>query len=195
MRWERAYDVALGLSAISWAVLGLLYAEDRPIAVRVALAALNLLVGGLFLARKNPLASGGPRAILAALPSMVLGAGAVRFADGEWPVAAQVVFAIGAACACVSLATLGRSFAFLPSRRELVVRGPYRLVRHPAYLAELVMLVGCAIAAPAYGVPLAIGVALTLVLRIRAEEGLLGEDEGWAGYRERVRWRLVPGVY
>lgn len=195
VRWERAYDVALGLSAMSWAGLGLFAAVDRPLAVRVALASLNLLVGGLFLARREALVSGGPRAILAALPSMVLGAMAVRLADATWPVAAQAVFCAGAAFAVTSLLTLGRSFAFLPSRRELVVRGPYRLVRHPAYLGELVMLAGCAIAAPTIGGPLALAAALTLGLRIRAEEALLADDDGWASYRDRVRWRLVPFAY
>lgn len=195
MIWGRTFDVALGLSALSWAVLGLFLAPDRPLSVRLALAALNLLVGLLFLTRREALANGGWMTILAALPSMLLGAAAVRAADGSWPIAAQVVFGLGAACACVSLATLGRSFAFLPSRRELVVKGPYRLVRHPAYLSELLMLVGCAIAAPVLGVPLAVGAGLTLAWRIRAEERVLAEDETWASYRKRVRWRLVPGLY
>ncbi|MCB9592441.1 MAG: hypothetical protein H6719_06895 [Sandaracinaceae bacterium] len=194
-RWERAYDVALGLSAISWGGLGLFAAVERPLAVRVALAGLNVVVGGLFLARREALTAGGPRAILAALPSMLLGALAVRLADASWPALAQGVFCAGAALAVTSLLALGRSFAFLPSRRELVVRGPYRWVRHPAYLGELVMLAGCALAAPRIGVPLALATALTLGLRIRAEESLLAQDAGWARYRERVRWRLVPFAY
>ena len=195
MRWERAYDVALGASAISWAGLGLFRAVDRPFGVRLALAALNLLVGFLFFARKSPLASGGAGAILAAMPSMVLGAIAVRFADAHWPAAAQVVFGLGAALACVSLATLGRSFAFLPSRRALVVRGPYRWIRHPAYVSELLMLVGCAWAAPLPGAPLAVLVAVTLTWRIRAEEQLLAADPAWQAYASRVRWRLLPFLY
>lgn len=195
MIWTRAFDVALGLSALSWAGLGFFRVEDRPFSVRLALAGLNLLVGLLFLMRREALVNGGWRSILAALPSMLLGATAVRMADQAWPIAAQVVFVLGAGCACVSLATLGRSFAFLPSRRELVVKGPYRLVRHPAYLSELLMLVGCAVAAPAWGVPLAIGAALTLAWRIEAEERVLASDEVWGSYRARVRWRLVPGLY
>lgn len=188
--------MALGASAISWAVLGLLRAEERPWSVRIALAALNLLVGALFLARRPARAIGGPGAIAAALPSMVLGAAAVRLADGAaWPLAAQGLFAAGAALACASLFTLGRSFAFLAARRELVVRGPYRLVRHPAYLGELAMLLGCAMASPWPCAPLAIAAALTLAWRVRAEEDVLSGDAAWAGYGARVRWRLVPHVY
>ena len=207
-RWERAYDIGLGLSALSWAGLGFVRAEGRPLAVRIALAGLNLLVGLLFLRRSASVASGGVRAIAASLPSMVLGALAVRFAQtppafvaassgapAHWPAPGQVLFVLGAALTCASLATLGRSFAFLPSRRELVVRGPYRVVRHPAYLGELIMLLGCAFTTPWLGVPLAVLVALTLGLRIRAEERLLSADPGWQQFAERVRWRLLPGVY
>jgi hypothetical protein len=34
-----------------------------------------------------------------------------------------------------------------------------------------------------------------LVLRIRAEEELLGELPEWGPFAERVRWRLLPGVW
>ncbi len=195
MRWGRAFDVALGLSAITWAGLGLLRATDRPLAVRLGLAALNLLVGGLFLARRSPVARGGIHAALWATPSIALGAATVGMTRAHWPLSAQIVFVLGAIFACVSLATLGRSFALLPSRRRLVVRGPYRLVRHPAYLSELIMLVGCSIAAPRLGVPLTLAVGLTLGWRIGAEERLLSESPGWRRYTERVPWRLLPKVY
>jgi protein-S-isoprenylcysteine O-methyltransferase Ste14 len=196
-RWNRSFDIALGLSALSWAVLGVVGVDSelRPLSVRLALATLNLVVGALFLTRRDALASGGWTSIAAALPSMVLGAVAIRMVEGEWPAVGQGLFVLGALGACLSLTTLGRSFAFLPSRRELVVRGPYRLVRHPAYACELVMLAGCAAAAPMRVLPLAIGVALTLVWRIQAEEQVLGDDEGWSSYRDQVRWRLVPGLY
>lgn len=195
MRWSRVFDIALGASAISWAALGLLRVPERPLEVRLGVAALNLLVGVLFLSRRSPIAEGSARAIASALPSMALAAAAVRFADGPWPLAARALFLGSALAACACLATLGRSFAFLPSRRALVVRGPYRLVRHPVYLSELGMLVACAIARPWPGALLAAGALLTLVLRIRAEEQLLADDPRHAAYRAQVRWRVVPGVY
>ena len=39
--------------------------------------------------------------------------------------------------AIASVAFLGRCFGVLPDVRGLVMRGPYRLVRHPLYLGEL----------------------------------------------------------
>ncbi len=199
MFWHRSFDVALGLSALSWAGLGLFRAVDRPIAIRVAIAAMNLTVAGLFLWRSRPLASPTFGALVRALPSMVLASAAVKLADdavdGAWPIAAQVVFAVGAAGAVASLLTLGRSFAFFPSRRALVVRGPYRLVRHPAYACELLMVAACALAAPWPNALVFALVAGTLVLRIDAEERLLEEDEAYAAYRAEVRHRVLPGVY
>lgn len=193
---ERALDVALGLSAVGWAVGAVVREADRPLAVRLSLAGLNLVVGLLFLARRSPVASGGARGVLAALPSMLLGATALKLAaSATWSPLAQALFALGALGAAASLLSLGRSFALFPARGQLVQRGPYRWVRHPAYLCELVMVGACALASPRAGVPLAIGVALTVAWRVHAEERAMAEAEGWAGYRARVRWRLVPGFY
>lgn len=194
MFWHRSFDVALGLSALSWAVLGLLRAPDRPLAIRIALAGLNLTVAGLFLFRRSARANPSPGALFAALPSMVFASAAVKL-TAEWSATAQVLFCLAALGAVTCLLTLGRSFAFFPSRRELVVGGPYRLLRHPAYACELAMVGACVVAAPWPNGLLALLVAATLVLRIRAEERILDEDEGYAAYRAKVRWRLVPLVY
>jgi protein-S-isoprenylcysteine O-methyltransferase Ste14 len=41
-----------------------------------------------------------------------------------------------------ALGALGKSFSIIPQVRKLVVRGPYRLVRHPIYLGEIISLIG-----------------------------------------------------
>jgi len=188
--------VALGLSAIAWAAGALVREADRPLAIRLSLAGLNLVVGLLFLARRRPVAGRTTAGVLAALPSMLLSGAALKLASGAaWSPLAQAGFAAGATGAAASLLWLGRSFAWFPARGALVDRGPYRLVRHPAYACELLMVASCAIASPRVGVPLALGVALTVAWRIAAEERAMAAGEGWAGYRARVRWRLVPGLY
>ncbi len=198
-RWhravERGLDLALGASAVSWAVLGLLHADERALPVRLAIAALNLAVGLLFLVRRAPLASGSIGAILAALPSMVLAGAAVRLSDGGWPWPAEVLFALGAAGTLASLLWLGRSFAVFPSRRGLVAGGPYALVRHPAYASELLMVAACAVARPWPVLPLALLALGAALVRIRAEERVLAEDEAYVEYRARVRYRLLPRVF
>lgn len=107
------------------------------------------------------------------------------------------ISALGACLALVSILTLGRSFAVLPSRRELVDRGPYRLIRHPAYLGQWLVVLGCSPAAdpPWLGIALALGLLPWLALRLRAEEQLLSNDPAFAAYFTRVKWRLFPGLW
>jgi protein-S-isoprenylcysteine O-methyltransferase Ste14 len=129
---------------------------------------------------------------------MIVGALALRAAPAphEWPLFARALFAVGGISTVVSLASLGRSFAVLPSLRSVVDRGPYRFVRHPAYAAELTMVAACVIArADAIGAALFLGALVTGIARILVEERLLGRDEAYGAYAQRVRFRLVPGVW
>ena len=102
----------------------------------------------------------------------------------------------GVLLALASLATLGRSFGLVAADRGLKTRGPYRLVRHPAYAGYLVAYVGYVLEnpAPLNLALLCLSTAFQLV-RIREEEAVLGGDTGYRAYRERVPYRLVPRVF
>ena len=104
---------------------------------------------------------------------------------------------IGVGLAIASAHSLGASFSFGPQGRALVVRGPYRLVRHPIYLAELAMIAGVTTIDPRL-VPV-LGALVVLVLqlvRIRAEERLLRSTfPGFIRYAAETRFRLVPLVW
>ena len=110
---------------------------------------------------------------------------------------ALAITLIGVALAVVSAHSLGANFSFGPQGRALVVRGPYRLVRHPIYLAELAMIAGVTIVDPRL-VPV-LGALVVLVLqlvRIRAEERLLRSTfPGFRRYAAETRFRLVPLVW
>src|SRR5207253_4977738 len=56
--------------------------------------------------------------------------------------AASAVVVCGTLFAIWSLATLGRCFGLFPEVRGLVLSGPYRLIRHPVYLGEIVSAFG-----------------------------------------------------
>jgi len=110
---------------------------------------------------------------------------------------ALAVTLIGVALAVVSAQSLGASFSFGPQGRALVVRGPYRLVRHPIYLAELLMILGVTVVEPRL-VPMfgALCVAGLQLVRIRAEEQLLRSTfPGFNAYAAVTRHRLVPLVW
>ena len=87
----------------------------------------NVVVGCLFL-RRAPLRRGGSLAVCAvALPSFLAGGIAFRLSQPlvGWPLYAQCLFVAGTAVAIASLLHLGRSFAILPARREIVSRGEH----------------------------------------------------------------------
>lgn len=89
--------------------------------------------------------------------------------------------------------TLGLAFGIAPADRGLVMRGPYRLVRHPIYAGEFLSNSGFLLAhiAP-WNLLIWSLIALTFWLRIWQEEHVLGN---YVDYEKRVRWRLLPGVW
>lgn len=193
---QRTFDVGIGASALSWAALGLLNDAGPPLPVRAAAASLNALVGVLLLTRTSPHEHGSWRSIAESLPSLLVAGLAWRMAPHEWPVHAQALYIAGVAGALIALGTLGRSFAILPARRDVVARGPYAIVRHPAYAAELVVVFATGLAQSAWHALLFTSLVLAAaVLRIRAEEALLSRDPAYAAYSARVRHRLVPRVW
>ena len=76
-------------------------------------------------------------------------------------------------------------------------RGVYKVVRHPMYVGNVIMMVGIPLALGSYwGLLLVIPGVLVLVSRILDEEKMLTQELG--GYREytqRVRYRLLPYVW
>ena len=80
---------------------------------------------------------------------------------------------------------------------RVVDTGVYGFVRHPMYLGAGLTMVGGALVLGSVAALLAsIGLALLLAVRIFGEEKLLTSDlEGYRAYRERVRYRLIPGVW
>lgn len=109
---------------------------------------------------------------------------------------AEALQLLGVAVALLSLGTLGRSFGLVAANRGLKTRGPYALVRHPAYTGYLIAYSAYCAENPSVRniLLLLAGTAFQLV-RIREEEQLLSADEGYRDYTSRVRFRLVPYVY
>ena len=59
---------------------------------------------------------------------------------------ADIIIILGMIISIYSLSVLGKSFSIIPQARRLVQRGPYRLVRHPLYLGELMSVFGIVLA-------------------------------------------------
>jgi protein-S-isoprenylcysteine O-methyltransferase Ste14 len=80
---------------------------------------------------------------------------------------------------------------------EVVSTGPYKFVRHPGYLSGILWM---------SSIPLIIGSLYTLIpvmiygammiLRTHLEDRTLHEElPGYPEYAERVRYRLIPGIW
>ncbi len=122
----------------------------------------------------------------------------LRWAPGEpaWPDAGLVLVTVAACLSLSSLLTLGRWFGVRPAVRGLATRGPYRLVRHPMYLAYMLADFGYNLQEWNSGtVLLVLAGWVSLLYRIRAEERVLSSDPGWPTYTARVRHRLIPGIW
>ena len=165
----------------------------------LAMATINVTAGALFLLRDTARAEAHGAVVAMILPTVALPALALGVAPppASWSALAQWVFVVGAIGAVASLAALGKSFAIFPALREVVVRGPYRWLRHPVYLSELVMVAATLLASsgpvvPAVGLPLLLA---AVVFRIVLEERLLCQASEYAEYRGTVRWRLFPGIW
>lgn len=180
--------------------------------------ALSSWIPSIYLLRTNPAAvqrrmRGGPAAETRKVQKFVMGglwfslAGAIvvsgldrRFGWSHVPTAicvlGDVLVAIGLGVAMLAL--IQNSYAAATIRVEadqtLAARGLYRLVRHPMYTGNVIMIVGIPLALGSYwGLVFVVTGLLALTSRIRDEERLLREElAGYREYTDEVRYRLVP---
>ena len=113
-----------------------------------------------------------------------------------WPAGGVVLVVLGAVLSLVSLLALGRGFGLRPALRELTTKGPYRVVRHPIYLAYVIADIGYNLQEWNLGTLLLVLAGwAAMVCRIHAEERVLSCDPGWQKFVSSVRYRLVPGIW
>jgi len=93
-------------------------------------------------------------------------------------------------------AALWRSFGLVPANRGVKTGGPYRFVRHPIYAGYTLTHVGFLAGFPDWrNALLYAGVLAIEIARIFREEAVLRRDPAYQAYAERVRYRLLPGVF
>lgn len=109
---------------------------------------------------------------------------------------AAVLLVAGMGWAIWSLATLGRCFSLLPEVRGLVMSGPYRWVRHPAYLGEITATLGLLLPVlSARNVAVFVLFCALQLWRMRNEETALAATfPEYADYRRRTA-RLLPALW
>lgn len=113
--------------------------------------------------------------------------------------AGYVIAAIGAVVAIASVLRLGRQLVPQPTPVQggrLIDAGLYRVVRHPIYLGVLLLIAGVLVRSLSLAGLMVLVAAYVFFDRKSAyEETLLTATyPEYERYRERVRWKLVPGV-
>ncbi|NEX94148.1 isoprenylcysteine carboxylmethyltransferase family protein [Caulobacter sp. 17J65-9] len=200
VRWPLVFDFAERLILIalyvSLAVRILAVVHHNPYNVVLLLA--EAIVLGLLLVRRpadqlslNPrdwiVAFGGTAAPLLAAP-----------ADGALipQFAGLIIMIYGLVVSMAAQIALRRSFGVVAANRGVRIGGPYRFIRHPMYVGYFIINTGFLLLNPSVWNLAMFGIGAVLqVMRILAEERVLGADPAYREYAASVPYRLVPKVF
>ncbi len=209
--WERVIVVPIIFIFLIWTILSLfagrnIDSSSTPVTTlllcyRILLSAFYIMAIILLLIRSDAKARServAPR--LAAylgtlLPFLLSYVGGSEVSPGL-EIFAVALMTLGISFAVLSLITLGRSFGVEPQVRTLVRRGPYRFVRHPIYVGEIVALAGAVCFSPSLpraGIVLAI-VVIQIYRAVQEERLLEANIPEYAEYK-KARKRFVPGLF
>jgi len=140
------------------------------------------------------------------VPYLVLpGLDAVRYHWSNVPLPVKVTGFIGIFVSFVLIFLVMRENTYLwrvveiqkERGHKVITTGPYQYVRHPMYVGVIIMFI-CLPLALGSLLALIPGTALTalIIIRIYLEEKmLLAELQGYKTYMDRVRYRLIPGIW
>ncbi len=99
-----------------------------------------------------------------------------------------------------SMSVLGKFYTRtlkVVENQTIVREGPYRMIRHPGYLASILIWSGVALSTQVWIVLIVVLFVMfgVYIYRIQTEEKMLVQtNPDYADYRRRT-WRLIPPVY
>lgn len=120
-----------------------------------------------------------------------------------WLQIASLIALAAAYAFCLWAMRINRFFSSViriqSDRGQVVIsQGPYAYVRHPGYLAGLVVMIASGLALDSWIATLQLAICTVPFLLYRAiteDRVLHARLPGYADYAQRVRWRLVPGIW
>ena len=75
--------------------------------------------------------------------------------------------------------------------------GPYRFVRHPGYAGNVPPLLGIVLALGSVWtlIPASVALVIAVIRTVLEDQALQEELPGYRDYAQRVRYRLIPGIF
>jgi len=85
----------------------------------------------------------------------------------------------------------------IQDHHQVAMQGPYRFVRHPGYLGNLIGCLGLPLLFGSWWacIPASLAMAAFLLRTALEDKTLQNELGGYAEYSLRVRYRLIPGIW
>jgi len=114
----------------------------------------------------------------------------------SFPIVSILLYITGCGLAVASFLSLGKGFGVLPAIRRVATGGPYRYIRHPAYLGEGLYAIGIMLFRVNWMTGFILVVTIVLgLMRILIEERVLSRSPEYRRYRKSTRYRLIPGLW
>lgn len=217
---SRAYETLLRLPILTWsaalAVLSLANLEQyvcrvNPavaasvyavnVAMRLSVTAYLTMIATTAFARTRVIGSArGVEPRISAVVGTFLATILLLFPRRELPPSEGVISTLlilaGNTLAASVVYELRLSFSIMPEARKLITSGPYRLIRHPLYLAETLATIGALLQFFSGWTLGLIAIQLAFQLRrMQNEERVLIEHfPGYRAYLNKTA-RIIPGVF
>ena len=166
--------------------------------VRLSVLLCNFVMGLMLICNKRSVLASSPLRRPYWLLMIVCNIFIVKLVEELHPLLgiASVLFVAGTMILLLSLCSLRGSFAVVPMVSPVRTDFMYRVVRHPMYLGESLMLLACVVASDtAVSIAVFLAYLAAMVLRIKEEERLLSLYADYGLYSSRVIWRLLPYVW
>jgi protein-S-isoprenylcysteine O-methyltransferase Ste14 len=200
-RWSPAFlgNVALSIVFLLFALATFKSWQQTHRPNGLAVCAYGVVVCVCFLVRRSPISTATRGwqwlvAIVGGCSTFALRPGDIQ-TNAVGDIGLVIEFG-GTVLTAIFIFNLGRAFGVVPANRGIRASGAYRIVRHPVYAAEGLIVLGYVLENPRAWNIFVMAVALVIQLtRIRLEETHLRRDLRYVAYAQHVRWRLVPGVY
>ena len=136
---------------------------------------------------------------------VVAGLDAVRFRTSNMPLWLEALGAAGIALGIYIFHVVMRTNSYATAvvriqderGHQVISTDPYAFVRHPMYSGAILYFLGIALLLGSW-YAVGIAVALIALFGLRAvweEQTLIDELPGYAAYAQRVRYRLIPGLW